>query len=199
MRPVQWLSHVRRSRSSLAEFMNSSDVTPQEALAEQRLARRRRSRTSRRTDLRMIRPAPAIRDGHVAPATAASGRCSRRRASRGARQASLEVRCGGSSRQGNRALGADTLAGFPCLTVVAGVRYPARLLEHSRQMHAVPGHDGRVSLREVIGEADTSAAFLFVAIRGPGARLTDPSAIGLGRRGVSEVVPGEARSSWRCA
>jgi len=41
-------------------------------------------------------------------------------------------------------------------------------------MHAVPGHDGRVPLCEVIVEADTSATVLHIAIRGPRARLTEP-------------------------
>ena len=88
------------------------------------------------------------------------------------------------SRLFNRILEAEALSGFPCLTVIAVVRDPARLLEHPREMHAIPGHDGGVSLREVIVEAYSASTFLRVTIRGPRARLADPSAIGLGRRGT---------------
>jgi len=55
-------------------------------------------------------------------------------------------------------------------------------------VHAVPCHDRRVTLRKVVVKPDPSPAFNLITIRGSGARLANPSTVGLGRNREAQVV-----------
>ncbi len=57
------------------------------------------------------------------------------------------------------------------------------VLEHPRQVHQVPAHEGRVGVGEVVVQPDA-----VVAVAGSGSRLADPARVGLRRDRVAHVL-----------
>ena len=74
-------------------------------------------------------------------------------------------------------------ARVPRGSLIAVSRHAAGILQHPREMHQVPSHEGGISLREIVVQP-----YAAVAIGRTGARLPDPTGIGLWRDDVAEVL-----------
>src|SRR5690349_11936219 len=77
-------------------------------------------------------------------------------------------------------------ARVPLRALVAVARYAARVLEHLREVHQVPGHEGGVAVGEVVLGATAAR----IEVRRPGTRLADPPRVGVGRDRVADVLQG---------
>src|SRR5215208_5690756 len=69
----------------------------------------------------------------------------------------------------------EPAARVPLRALVPVCRHPAGVLEHLREVHEVPGHEGGVAVGEVVLRTATAG----VQVRRPGAGLADPPGVGL--------------------
>src|SRR5919202_2843350 len=77
-------------------------------------------------------------------------------------------------------------AGYPLRPLIPVSRDASGVPDHPRHVHEVPGHESRVPVGEVVLGTPGPG----VEIRGTRAGLPDPSRVGLGRYGVTQVLEG---------
>lgn len=81
----------------------------------------------------------------------------------------------------------ETAARLPRLAIIAVVRIAARIFQDACEVHQVPRHDRGVALGKIVVEAGAPALQLIAVGRArPG--LADPTAVGLRRDGVAEML-----------